>query len=528
MKSTNDRTSKIAGLVFQVALVAIFSAALLQAQAPAGHWSFDDGSGLTAADFSGNNHPATLVNGVRWVPGRLGDAISADASASQFARTQRIDLTATKVITVSFWAKRNYANAGNHALVESTSNYLDSTTGFAFFVDDSSCGGIRAALKGDAGETDNCYDQPTFGVWHDFAIVYDKTQTGGNEIALFIDGALQPVTRSLHASTNTNNFGFDPIYFFSQGGTSLFTSGTLDDVRVYPTSMSAGEIQHLYESGSAQVGKDFAVSADGSGTMTTPRFVTSVNQELLVAFVNYDGPSSSPQTASVSGGGLTWTLRSRSNQQHGTSEIWAAVAPTAGLSTTVSSHPATGSYHGSLTVIGFINASGTGVVGHASASSGAPDVALSGISAGNWVFAAGNDWDNPIGRTPVSGQVLPHQRVDTQIGDTYWVQSTAAPSTSNGTVDIHDTAPTSDQWNYAAVEIVSSSVSQGTLTSSPTSLNFGNVTVNTSSALNVTLTNAGGASITVSKRVDLRHRVLHDVGHHAVHPDSGRHQAADR
>jgi hypothetical protein len=54
----------------------------------------------------------------------------------------------------------------------------------------------------------------------------------------------------------------------------------------------------------------------------------------------------------------------------------------------------------------------------------------------------------------VSGQVLVHQRVDTTIGDTYWVQSTVAPATANGLVDIHDTAPTSDQWNYAVVEIV--------------------------------------------------------------------------
>jgi hypothetical protein len=54
----------------------------------------------------------------------------------------------------------------------------------------------------------------------------------------------------------------------------------------------------------------------------------------------------------------------------------------------------------------------------------------------------------------MSGQVLVHQKVDTVVGDTYWVQSTAAPITANALVDIHDTLPTSDQWNYAAVEIV--------------------------------------------------------------------------
>jgi hypothetical protein len=139
----------------------------------------------------------------------------------------------------------------------------------------------------------------------------------------------------------------------------------------------------------------------------------------------------------------------------GTSEIWTAIASDAPVTLSVTSQPGSGgSNHGSMTVIGFINASGVGIVGQAAAPSGAPDIYLPGISAGNWVFAVGNDWDKAIGRTPVTGQVLVHQRVDTVVGDTYWVQSTTAPSTANALVDIHDSAPTTDQWNYAAAEIV--------------------------------------------------------------------------
>jgi hypothetical protein len=50
--------------------------------------------------------------------------------------------------------------------------------------------------------------------------------------------------------------------------------------------------------------------------------------------------------------------------------------------------------------------------------------------------------------------MLVHQRVDTQVGDTFWVQSTAAPASVNALVEIRDTSPTNDQWNYASVEIV--------------------------------------------------------------------------
>jgi hypothetical protein len=202
------------------------------------------------------------------------------------------------------------------------------------------------------------------------------------------------------------------------------------------------------------IGKEVTVFVDGSGTMQTPVFSTTTQDDLLVAFVGYDGPPGSPQTATVSGAGLNWLMLKRSNVQDGTSEIWAARASGVLTNVFVISQPGVSGYHGSMTVIAFTNASGPGVVGQASAPSGAPDIYLPGVAAGSWVFAVGYDWDRAIARVPVSGQVLVHQRVDTGVGDTFWVQSTAAPSTAFALVDIHDSSPTNDQWNYAAVEIV--------------------------------------------------------------------------
>jgi hypothetical protein len=46
------------------------------------------------------------------------------------------------------------------------------------------------------------------------------------------------------------------------------------------------------------------------------------------------------------------------------------------------------------------------MVNQSAAPSGAPDIYIPGVSAGNWVVAVGNDWDNAIARTPVSGQYL--------------------------------------------------------------------------------------------------------------------------
>ena len=203
-----------------------------------------------------------------------------------------------------------------------------------------------------------------------------------------------------------------------------------------------------------KIGIDAKVSVDGAGVMTTPAFSTATSSDFLVAFVAYDGPPDTAQSANVSGAGLPWTLIARSNSQRGTSEIWAVKTHYVLSSATVTAQPTAVGFHGSLVVMAFTNAAGPGVVGRAGAPSGPPDLYLPGVSAGNWVFAVGNDWDHAIARVPVSGQVLVHQRLDTQLGDTFWVQSTTAPSTANTLVDIHDTSPTTDQWNYAAMEIV--------------------------------------------------------------------------
>jgi hypothetical protein len=172
---------------------------------------------------------------------------------------------------------------------------------------------------------------------------------------------------------------------------------------------------------------DKLVSSQGRGALTATGLSTTAAGDVVVAFVAYDGPSPpTTQSATVSGAGLSWTLIKRSNTQPGVAEIWAAKATGTLSGATVTATPATG----------------------------LDDVYLPGVPAGSWVFAVGNDWDNAIARTPVSGQVLQSQWLDIAAGDTYWVQSTQGPTQARSLVAIHDSAPATDRWNYAAVEII--------------------------------------------------------------------------
>ncbi|WP_270888966.1 galactose oxidase-like domain-containing protein [Pedococcus sp. 5OH_020] len=203
---------------------------------------------------------------------------------------------------------------------------------------------------------------------------------------------------------------------------------------------------------------DRLVSTHGTASttsVTSPVFTTAQPGELLLAFVSTDGPSTPTQAvSSVTGAGLTWRLRQRTNAQLGTAEIWQAVTPA--ILTNVSVRATySGSFLASISVATFTGASLTvdGATKGASAATGAPTAALTTSRAGSWVWAVGNDYDNAIARTVGTGQTKVDEYLASS-GDTLWVQRQNAVTPSAGTpVTINDTAPTADRWNLSLVEI---------------------------------------------------------------------------
>ena len=70
------------------------------------------------------------------------------------------------------------------------------------------------------------------------------------------------------------------------------------------------------------------------------------------------------------------------------------------------------------------------------------------------MWGVGNDWDAAKARTVPSGQTLFDQDL-ASVGDTYWVQSQASAGNAAKTfVNLNDTAPTNDRWDFSAIEII--------------------------------------------------------------------------
>jgi hypothetical protein len=199
---------------------------------------------------------------------------------------------------------------------------------------------------------------------------------------------------------------------------------------------------------------DHRATANGNGSVSVAGFSTGARGEVLLAFVGSDGPLTG-QTATVTGGGLTWKLVRRANGNGGDTEVWSATANSRVSNVAITATASKPGFDLTLTTIGLTGASGIGASAAAGAARGAPTIRLTTAAAGSALFASGNDWTRSVARTLGAGQRLLSQNLDAGTGDTYWTQYRSAPSASAGqSATLNDTAPTADRFNLAAVEVL--------------------------------------------------------------------------
>lgn len=192
-----------------------------------------------------------------------------------------------------------------------------------------------------------------------------------------------------------------------------------------------------------------------SSTTASIPVSTSVANELLVAFVQSNGPKSGGQSSTVSGGGLTWTRVAAENQALGDAEVWYAIAPSKISRQTITATASNKGYDENMTVVTFKNATGIGAHGTFYSKSGKPSGTITTTQPYSWVWASGNDPGGASLRGVPSGQNAWVQVLDFTAKSTFWTQSTTNATTNMGTpVTINDTSPTTDPYNLVLVEVL--------------------------------------------------------------------------
>ncbi|MEM2129704.1 MAG: LamG domain-containing protein [Candidatus Bathyarchaeia archaeon] len=233
----------------------VYNAEPIQPSAPSnglvGYWKFDEGSGTTATDSSGNGNTGTLVNGPKWVNGKNGKALQFDGiddyvliPDSPSLRVQSFTLAAWIYMTV-----RPY-QAGHpqhpHVCIINKLNYYATTVKTGYKLDfeypTASDDTLVLAIGDGAAQRFlvqyNSINDLTLNQWHFVVGTYD-----GFVAKLYIDGQLKASRQGSYTILHDNT----PLCISREITQPVYDgfNGIIDEVRIYNRALSDQEIKAL-------------------------------------------------------------------------------------------------------------------------------------------------------------------------------------------------------------------------------------------------------------------------------------------
>lgn len=225
-----------------------------------GQWTFNEGSGTTLGDYSGNGFDGTLKSGndtwgggmPKWATDRYGDenkALSFDKGA--YVEIPYNTLLNPSEMSISVWIKADEVLESNRFIG------LHSWLGYKFQLQSANKAFFTAAT------TDGIFDKDTdpaleLNTWYHLVVT-----VGDDKLVFYINGELtktwDDVTGTMaknsgndlvfgrgsdeYAAT-TDNYDNDKIIPLDWGG---YFHGSMDEVRIYKTVLTASQVASIYE-----------------------------------------------------------------------------------------------------------------------------------------------------------------------------------------------------------------------------------------------------------------------------------------
>jgi hypothetical protein len=211
-----------------------------------GWWTFDEGSGTTARDSSGNNNHGTLMNGPTWTQGKVGAALSFDGVDDRVDTGDFSFLTGA--FTVSAWVYATQAPSTEGRTVVSIYRYNGGGcnvrgwnfgavwTGNTFRLDAHQGTGSCAAYA-----SDTSYFANELNKWHLMVGVFSPNQF----IKLYKDAV--PIENNATTLSSVDYYPGDILRIGRRSAENQsHFAGLIDDVRIYNRALSDAEIQAIY------------------------------------------------------------------------------------------------------------------------------------------------------------------------------------------------------------------------------------------------------------------------------------------
>jgi hypothetical protein len=204
----------------------------------AAHWTFDQGTGTSAPDSSGNGNHATLQAGASWTTGKVGPyAVNLTGATNSFVTAPAPVVDTGRSYSVSAWVKptnltgfRTVMSMDGNAISPFYLQVLDGRFQFTTRSSDSTASVATTVLGSTA----------VVGTWYHVAGVYDDV---AHTITLYVNGVSQGSAAfsspwKANGSTTVGRAKWN-------GGSVDFYSGAIDDVRLEGRALGAGEVAAL-------------------------------------------------------------------------------------------------------------------------------------------------------------------------------------------------------------------------------------------------------------------------------------------
>jgi hypothetical protein len=204
------------------------------------HYPFDEGSGTTVEDVTGNGNNGTFSGAVEWVPGVMGSAIRLDSAGERVVLNELDPTAANNAMTLAAWIKwegEDHASITHQGIFGKRQGW-DPRTYVKWFWEAQPDGDL-AFRNGDAAVTASGVLDAYSNEWAHVALTWD-------------DGAVVQYINAEQVNTGTMTFRDTADATVVTVGCVSATNnetfvGSIDDARIYDTVLSLDELIRAME-----------------------------------------------------------------------------------------------------------------------------------------------------------------------------------------------------------------------------------------------------------------------------------------
>jgi hypothetical protein len=199
------------------------------------NYLFNETSGTSASDASGNGKTAILSGTTTWATGKNGNGLGLGGTNGYASLPSGIVSGLTN-FTISSWVKVNALSDWTRIF-----DFGTGTNAYMFLTNNVPGAGLRFAITASGNGSEqriNAAALPT-GVWKHVAVTWS-----GNTAILYVDGA--EVARNSAMTLNPSSLGTTTLNYIGKSQWSdPYLNGTIDDFRIYNRALSATEVASL-------------------------------------------------------------------------------------------------------------------------------------------------------------------------------------------------------------------------------------------------------------------------------------------